>query len=189
MLIYFGQSNKIRLIHGFAKRIYRIIEKTDSLGKTHLRKIESYVYSPYTIFRVRKQPVSLDVSKMEKTVPVRLWKHWFRVCLLPLLVWWKYRAKLVQNILWIFWTKRSLNNREPCSSCYNNRPGVLHVFAGIYKVASVFSPCRSLTIVTPLYWVLPVSRDLKSDTRKCAWKGPVFTIENSLWHLTARVWM
>lgn len=75
------------------------------------------------------------------------------------------------------------------SSCYNNRPGVLHVFAGIYKVASVFSPCRSLTIVTPLYWVLPVSRDLKSDTRKCAWKGPVFTIENSLWHLTARVWM
>lgn len=52
-----------------------------------------------------------------------------------------------------------------------------------------FSPCRSLTIVTPLYWVLPVSRDLKSDTRKCAWKGPVFTIENSLWHLTARVWM
>lgn len=72
---------------------------------------------------------------------------------------------------------------------YNNRPGVLHVFAGIYKVASVFSPCRSLTIVTPLYWVLPVSRDLKSDTRKCAWKGPVFTMENSLWHLTARVWM
>lgn len=66
---------------------------------------------------------------------------------------------------------------------------MLHVFAGIYKVASVFSPCRSLTIVTPLYWILQVSRDLKSDTRKYAWKGPVFTIDNLLWHLTARVWL